>query len=171
VYDVFILGLMIVGITSLVVFSYKIFHSRVYPVGIVRETPAAKEYENTTTLLADFGTALEPDTADIYSYIEIARGEQDEQGIKDYRDTWKVYSKRRLGPQSGRRQYKITLRPNLRQNPSHEREESPLEEEVKLHSKQFEDFEKRLRRLEIESVQKKQEATEEKPQPPQPVVH
>jgi hypothetical protein len=39
VYDVFIFALMIVGISSVVVFSYKIFHSHVYPVGIVRKMP------------------------------------------------------------------------------------------------------------------------------------
>ncbi|HXL09674.1 MAG TPA: hypothetical protein VN966_05595 [Candidatus Bathyarchaeia archaeon] len=180
VYDVFILGLMIVGITSLVVFSYKIFHSRVYPVGIVRRVPAAQEYvDKTSTGLTGF-KSLQTELMSLldkgWSNSEIARDlHLSEQDIKDYlqRATWEVYSKRRLSPQSGKRQYMLALH-NL-EHPLHECEHSALEEEVighgealKLHSR-LEDFEKRIRRLEVESVQKLQEAAEEKPQPPQAV--
>ncbi len=109
---------------------------------------------------------------------EIARDlNLSEADIKDYLlGTWKVYSKRPMRLQLGERQYKLVLRHNLEQNPFHEREDSAIEDEVvehgetlELHSKQFEDLEKRIRRLEIESVQKLQEATEEKPQAPQAV--
>jgi len=41
-YDVFILGLMILGISGAMVFSYKTFHSRIYPVGIVGKVPVAQ---------------------------------------------------------------------------------------------------------------------------------
>jgi len=175
VYDVFILGLMIVGITSLVVFSYKIFHSRVYPVGIVRRVPAAQEdVEDASDVLPDFNTDLQAEfmsllnkgltKSEIAQYLRVS-----EHDIKDHlrRMTWKMYAKR------SQSQHKFVLH-NL-----HLREtafvEPVLEEKVvehgeatKLHSR-LEDIEKRIRRLEVESVQKLQEA-EEKPQSPQ-VVH
>lgn len=175
-YDVFILGLMIVGIMSLVVYSYKIFNSRVYPVGIVRRTPATQEYIDETSAGLGFETGLQPDLMSLldkdWSDTEIARDlNLSEQDIKDYLQrvrNWEVRAKGRIGLQSGRRQYKLALH-HLRQNPLREREESPLEEEVvehgealKIHSKQFEDFEKRIRKLEVESVRKQQEAAEEK---------
>ena len=160
-YDVLILCLMLAGISAVVVYSYKIFRSRVYPVGMVRRVRATQECEDATaSILPDFETAPEHDE---FIRSVVVEGFSDEE----------VFVRRRLGPPSGRRQYILTLRHYLRQTPFHEREDSGLEGEVvehgealKRHSKQFEDFEKRLRRLELESVQKVQEGTEEKPQPP-----
>src|SRR6266576_3418308 len=99
---------MIVGITSLVVFSYKIFHSRVYPVGIVRRVPAAQEYvEEATTRLSDFRTVFEPDDfnrfiAEDYSHREVARElHLSERDVKDYlRVKWNLHTKQRLRSQS-----------------------------------------------------------------------
>ncbi len=158
-----------------------LFHSRVYPVGIVRRVPAAQELVeeasaglsgSTSGLQAELMSLLEKD----WPIEEIARDlHLSEHEIEGHlrRVRLKVYAKqyakqRRLSPQSGKGQYRLAL--HLGETASLEREDAALEEEVKLHSKQFEDFEKRLRRLEIESVQKLQEATEEKLQPPQ-VVH
>jgi len=99
-----------------------------------------------------------------------------EQDVKDYlqRVTWTLYAERRLGLKLGKQQYKLAFLNYWEQKqPSYKpgAEEQGLEEEVvehgealRLHSKQFEDFEKRIRRLEIESVQKLQEATEEQTQ-------
>lgn len=185
-YDVFILCLMLSGILAVVVYSYKIFRSYVYPVGMVRRTPAIQECEDaTTSILPDFETPFEQDEfikaviVEGFSDKELDRDlNLSEADIKDYlqRDTKKVYAKRRLRAHSGWRQYRLVLRHNLEQNPSREEKDSTLEEEIvehgealKIHSKQFEEIEKRIRRLEIESVQKLQEATEEKPRPPQVV--
>ena len=181
-YDVFILGLMIVGITSLVVFSYKIFHSRVYPVGIVRRVPAAQELvDEASAESSGFGAGLEADLMDYlardWSNIEIARDlNLSEQDVKKHlqRVTWALHAKRRSGLKSGKQQYKLALLHYWAQKQPHEPEtEDPaLEKEViehgealKLHSKQLEELEKKMRRLEIKSVQELQEA-EEKPQPP-----
>jgi len=181
VYDVFILVLMIAGIASLVVFSYKVFHSRVYPVGMVRKIPSSQAYIDEAGL-PDFKTESQSELMSLLNKgltnREIARYlAVSEQDVKDrlQRMTWKVYAKRRLrSPQSEKHHVHFYLGKTAVLEPL---EDSALEEEVvehgealKLHSKQFEDFEKRLRRLEIESVQKRQEATEEKPQPPQ-MVH
>ncbi len=175
-YDVFILGLMIVGISSVVVFSYKIFHGRVYPVGMVRRIPVSQENVDKSS---DFQSSFQAELMSLLekdcSIKEIARDlHLSEHEIEGHlqRVRWKVYAKqyakqRRLSPQSGKGQYRLTLR--LGETASLEREDSALEEKVRLHSKQFEDFEKRIRRLETESVQKLQEATEEKPQPAQVV--
>lgn len=178
-YDVFILGLMTVGISSVVVFSYKIFHSRVYPVGIVRRMPVAQECvdERSAELPASprrFQQELMSLLEKEWSIGEIADLHLSETDIEGHLQRVKVFAKnyskqRRPRPQSGREQYRLALR--LGETASLEREDSALEVEVKLHSKQFEDFEKRIRRLEIESVQKVQEAAEEKPQPQPPVVH
>jgi len=166
VYDVFILGLMIVGISTAVVFSYKIFHSRVYPVGMVRRKISVSPED-----VDVFESGLETDVMDYLaretSSRKIADLHLSKQNVKD----WRVYAKRRLGPKS---HYKFPLR--YLQTASLEQEDSALEEEVvehgealKYHSKQLEEIEERIRRLEIESVQKLQEATEEKPQPPRVV--
>jgi hypothetical protein len=184
VYDVFILGLMIVGISGVVVFSYKIFHSRVYPVGIVRRTPTIHEELNNATVraLSDFwATAELPEVSMLegWHYKEIADLRLSEQNIVDYlqRQIRKKYLVPGLGLLLDRREYKNALR-HLGANPFHEREDSPLEEEVvehgealELHSKRLEEIEKRIRRSEVKSVQELQEATEENPQPPQQVVH
>ena len=180
-YDVIILCLMLAGISAVAVFSYKIFRSRVYPVGMVRKIPLLQAYiDERSAGLSDFGNVLE--TGDLKrlmaegcSHEEIATVLHiSEPDVKDLlqRVTRKLYAKGRSGPHSGKRQYYY-----LAENPFHERGDSALEEEVvehgealKLHSKQFEEIDKRIRRLEIESVQKLQEATEEKPQPPR-VVH
>jgi hypothetical protein len=187
VYDVFILGLTIAGISAVVVFSYKIFHSRVYPVGMVRRIPAIQECEDaTTSILPNFETPFEQDElikaviVEGFSDKELARDlNLSAADIKDYlQRTRGLWSKRTLKGQVqvGLRHYRLGIRHNLEQNPFHEREDSPLKKEpvehaeaLKLHSK-LEDFEKRIRRLEIESLEKFQEATEEKPQSPQ-VVH
>lgn len=170
-YDVFILGLMTVGITSLVVFSHKIFRSRIYAVGIVGRVPAAQEYvDEASAESSGFGTGLEADLVDCLA------GDWSEQDVKHLRRlTWELYAKRRFGLKSGRQQYKLALLHYWAQKQPHEPEtEDPdLEKEViehgealKLHSKQLEELEKKMRRLEIKSVQELQEATEEKPQPP-----
>jgi hypothetical protein len=183
---------MIAGITSLVVFSYKIFRSRVYPVGMVRKIPPSQEYLDEPSVGLRFETSIHSDLMSLlhqgWSVTEIARDlNLSEQDIKNYIQrvrNWEVHAKGR-GLQSGWRQYRLVLRHNLEQNPSREGKDSTLEEllrtirtaeeivehgeALKIHSKQFEEIEKRIRRLEIESVQKLQEATEEKPQPPQVV--
>ena len=183
-YDVFILALMMVGISSVVVCSYKIFHSRVHPVGMVRKIPSSPQrVDEASAGLLDLKKSLQAELVSLlgkgWSTEEIARDlHLSEEDIKDYiqRMTWEAYARRGFRVHSGKQQYIVTVGHSLAQNPFHEREESALEEEVveqgealKSHSKQLEEIEKRIRRLEIESVQKLQEATEEKPQPP--VVH
>jgi len=166
VYDVFILGLMTVGITSLVVFSYKIFHSRVYAVGIVRKVPAVQEYVE------------EASAGELISLLN--KGWTNREIAKDLRlpeqeVRYHIHRKLDAKQQTGEQQHKLAIY-YVGQTHLHEREDSALEEEVvehgealKLHSR-IEDIEKRIRRLEVESVQKLQEATEEKLQSPQ-VVH
>ena len=155
-YDMFIPGLMIVGISGVVVFSYKIFHSRVYPVGIVRRMPTAQEeFEDATvkglmavissSALSDSWAAPEPEVSipegwpsdkEIVEIVHLNLSEQDRRfdvlkrlAIKDYlqRKGRKV-----LGRGPGlRRQYKFSIgHLDLSQNPFHVGEGSPLEEEV-----------------------------------------
>jgi hypothetical protein len=175
---------MIVGISGVVVFSYKIFHSRVYPVGMVRKMPVPQEnIEEASTGLSASQSGLQAELMSLlekgWSIKETARDlHHSEQDIlKHYllRMKWKeVYAKRR---QSGGSQFKFALHNlHLGETAILEWEDSALEDEIvehgealKSHSKQFEDLEKRIRRLESESVQKLQEAAEEKPQPPQTV--
>lgn len=171
---------MVVGITSLVVFSYKIFHSRVYPVGMVRKIRTPQE-------VSDFGTDLEADLTDYltrdWSTKEIAEHlHLSEEDVKDYlnRVRWKLYAKQQSGLKSGKQQYRLVLLDYWAQKqPSHKSKtkEHALEKEVvehgetlQFHSERFEEIEKRIRQLEVKSVQELQEATEEKSQPPQ-VVH
>jgi hypothetical protein len=160
VYDVFILCVMAMGISTVVVFSYKIFRSRVYPVGIVRTVPAPKQCADET-----FAAELDDLQKDFQTKITLLMG--DDLSPKDVTDwlntTWRPKS------QSGKQPYKLAVRHHSGQNPSREREDSALEEEIiehgealKLHTKQFEEIEKRIRQLETESVQKLQEAREEK---------
>ena len=173
-YDVFILGLMIVGISSVVVFSYKIFHSRVYPVGIVRRVPAVQlqEYVDEASAESGFGTSFE--AADLIDYlardcsnIEIARYlNLSEQDVKYHlqRVTWALREKRRFALQSGKRQYKLALHLGKAAFLESVLEDEMVEhrEAMKLYSKQLEELEKKIRRLEIKSVQKLQETTENK---------
>lgn len=184
-YDVFIPALMVVGISSLVLLSYKILHSRVYPVGIVRRVPAAQECvdEASTELpgsLSGSQTELISLVAKGWTNKEIARDlNLSEYTVRSrlHRILRKLDAKQQPSSPTVKQQHELAHYYLRQQNPFHEREDSPLEEEVvehgealKLHSKQFEDFEKRIRRLEVESVQKLQEDAEEKPQPTQ-VVH
>jgi hypothetical protein len=169
VYDIFILGLMIAGILSVAVFSYKIFHSRVYPIGVVRKIPASQAFvAETSAELSGLSTSrFEAEVMGLlYKYddssiTEIAHhsGRDIDIGAQLPQLAAKRYTKqRRLSHQSGRVQRRFVV---YWRDP--EREESA--EEIELRSK-LEDFEGRIRRLEIESVQKLQEADEEKPQPP-----
>ncbi len=176
-YDVFILSLMIAAITSLVVFSYKIFHSRVYAVGIVRKVPAVQLQEYVDEASAgDFKGDLQAELMCLlgkgWSNSEIARDlHLSEQDIKNHlrRMTWKMYAKRNQSQHKFALHY-LHFGETAFVEPVLEDEVVEHGEALKLHSKQFEDFEKRIRRLEIESLQKRQEATEDKPQPPH-VVH
>ncbi len=179
-YDAFILVLMIVGISTVVVFSYKIFHSRVYPVGIVRSVPAAQEYaEDASAEPSNLATDFNRLMAEGCSVGDIANNlHLSEQDVKHYiyRVKWDIYSKRRFSSQIGKQQYRLAVR-YRGQKPSDEPETDPdLKKEVsehgealKLHDELFKDIEQRMRKLEVETVQKLQEAAEETPQPPQAV--
>jgi len=163
-YDVFIFGLTILGISTVVVFSYKIFHSRVYPVGMVRKVPESQEY-------ADVG--------------DLRLSAQEQGMYYSQRTAWKKYAKRDLRGRTVKLHYKLSpahYLPHkfetehaftfyLRASAKDPAQKGPVEHEeaLKLHSR-LEDLEKRIRQLEIETVQKVQEAAEEKAQPPH-VVH
>lgn len=160
-YDVLILSVMTVGILAMAVFSYKIFHSRAYPVGMVREIPTS---QHGTLELEDVSDQEGTTQRIFYSDVWAKRHNQE--------TAYGLFEK-------GKKR-KIHLRfygggePSFPEKP----QGSPLEEKVteheealKVYSKQVENLEKRLRRLEAERVQKFQEATEEeKPEAPQ-VVH
>lgn len=223
-YDVFILCLMLAGISAVVVYSYKIFRSRVYPVGMVRGIPAIQECEDATaSILPDFETAPEQDhrlesgrsggqtpsksegyfgASDHPEFNELCAlfiaGELTEQEVSrleehlsECPDCLRYLEKlpqkaaaamgelapKRAPEDSTRKSFDLDSAKKRLLERLPEREDSRLEGEVvehgealKRHSKQFEDFEKRLRRLELESVQKVQEGTEEKSQPPL-IVH
>jgi len=186
VYDVLIFGLMIVGISSLVVFSYKIFHSRVYPVGIVRKVSLTQEYVEKITRVSDFRTALDPDDlnrliSEGWSVGEIAGNlHLSEKDVRNYlrrdyfhRTTWDLHLKRRLSPQMGKEHYKLGLlhfNESEAEDPDIKKEVSEHGEALKLHDKLLKEIEQRMRKLEVESVEKLQEAAEDTPQHPQ-MVH
>jgi hypothetical protein len=177
VYDLFILALMILGISSVVVFSYKIFHSRVYPVGVVRKIPASQE---------DLETLAEPSVfrtqAELMSLLDKECTDEEiaqtvhltAQKIRYYRHRIrrKLDAKQLPSDPTGKHAiYYVGLK-YLRdpEDPALEDEVVEHGEALKIQARQFEAFEKRLRRLEVESVKKLQEAAEEQPQAP-PVVH
>ncbi len=174
---------MLSGISALVVYSYKIFRSRVYAVGMVWKIPALQTYiDESSSDLPDFNSGFQVELKSLLDESWLNKAtvldlNVSQREAEDYlqRIVKGAYTKRRRSLQPGRQQDTLVLR-KLGKKPAEECEETALEEEViqhgealKLHSKQFEEIEKRIRRLEIESVQKLQEATEEKPRPPQVV--
>jgi hypothetical protein len=167
-YDVFIFTLTILGISAVVVFSYKIFHSRVYPVGIVRKVSAQREEE----------TAILPYLMTGADVAGIVPEDWSSGGISvDLKLSGKTVAYYILKHQLSGRQDKAVLIRSLRNKYLHGRPEdlalakeaAEREEALKLRSR-IEDMEKRIRELEIKSVQQLQETAEETLQPPQ-VVH
>jgi hypothetical protein len=181
-YDVLIFGLMILGISTAVVFSYKIAHSSVYPVGMVRKMPSSQD-SGEGALACE--SAPPADLIDFATEGEIIRhANVSEQTVRKYvyRMALRESAKQHLKGQIRKLQpIKIVLFQDRWETPFRgpEPEDVALEKEVAEHSEtleyhsiSFAALEKRVRKLEVESVKKSQEIAKEKAQVLQPeTVH
>lgn len=187
VYDVFIFSLTVLGIVTALVYSHKIAHSRVYPVGMVRKMPAAspaqERVDEITVHLPD--SLLQGDiielvakglsNSDIAKDLHISESEVKRcihrlalgASVKKKAANWQIFADKEFG----------TFQPRLRQPLLHaerltlEAEVTEQSEILEHHLNLFADLEKRVRRLEVEKVRMSQEAAaEEKPHPPQAEV-
>jgi hypothetical protein len=168
-YDALIIILMIAGISTALVYSYKITHSRVYPVGMVREFPdALKSIEIPTK---------QPTVKTTPIVWEVA----------PEKDAWRCEScglvqPRKKGFQCRRCKQISSLQATvaiekMEESLANEPDQVALGRDVaehsqalKLYSRMFKDLEKRIRQLEVEAVQKSQEAAQENPRQ-QELIH
>ncbi len=159
VYDAFILSLTILGIASVVVFSYKIAHSRLYPVGIVRKLPGSRKPIDEAA--AQLGGLVDVPPEQIAAAapirVEPAPGKEmwrcEKCGLLQYRG--KDFQCRRCDPMATQGGH-FAL----------EKEIAEHGEALKLQRKLVKDLEKRIRQLEVELVKKSQEAAGDKPRLP-----
>ena len=170
VYDAFILSLAIIGIVGVLVFSHKIAYSRVYPIGIVRKWPESRKSIDDTRTQPDTQVAGPPEQpvlappleADLVAGTEVWRCEKC--GLVQHRG--KDFRCRRCKQLSN---MAAKMRSGDKEDPrTNEGGRLPLDKQVaehgktlELHDKLFEQFETRIRQLEVESVQKSQETGEQ----------
>ena len=145
---------MTVGILSMAVLSYKIFHSRVYPVGMVREIPIPQDVLN-----------REEVERIAYSDVWVKRHKH---GIANSLFEKDAKQFKTCSPYYGGGEPSVSQKP---QDSTLEEKVTEHEEALKVYSKQVENLEKRLRRFETERMQKLQEADEEKFLQPPETVH
>ena len=165
-YDVFIVSLMMAGITGIVVYSYKIAHSRVYPVGIVRSMPKARPLDPEASRSLDdglraFRVAENALSADVLDYA-----------LRELRYatvTKEDFPLLLHGP--------LKIRGRVTRPSSPEEDKSAIEKKVaeqgealKQYSKMLRELDKRVRQLETDSVEKLQETIEESAQTPK-MIH
>jgi hypothetical protein len=172
-YDAFIFVLTAVGIVTVIVYSYKINHSRVSPIGMVRSL--SDPLESVQPL------ATEQQIVEIDSALLKATA---------WKESWRCESCGLIQPRGKDSQcrrckkhavFQMTM--SLERIPEDssidESGQLALEGEIaehgetlKEHDKIFRNFEKRIRQLELESLQKSQEYAEERPGISQPrTVH
>jgi hypothetical protein len=163
-YDAFIFTLTLVGIVTVLVYSYKIAHSRVYPVGIVREISNPEK-----------SVDLPPEQVEAAAAARVIA----------WREMWCCEHCGLVQPRGKepygkdfqcRRCKEVAVSPfatvgmmgkslaNESEQVAHEREFAEHAEALKHLTKMSSDFEKRIRKLEVEAVRQSQEAAEEKPQ-------
>lgn len=156
-YDVFILSLALIGIVGVLVFSYKITHSSVYPVGVLEKSSLHNESINKDEAeLRRVGLS----ESDWLTWRNVAKTSIDiENAFQSEweRDKCSVYE---FTMPTGIR-LNTTRGDKLRQEPTRETEQSKIEREVAEQKKALKAIENRVRQLELDSVQKSQEAGEE----------
>ena len=177
-YDLFILCLMTAAILTVLVSSFKIFRSRVYPIGMVRKVPVPSK---PAEILPEFSSEDDFQEELLRFFLDKGCSNSEafenlylsERGVKDFQQARLFYTKQRLWPKS-----KLAFRYHRsRRDPLDEHEDTAISTEdivkhgeVRKLNAKVENMEKRIRQLEIESLEKVQAAIEE--QTPQvPLVH
>jgi hypothetical protein len=169
-YDVFIFTLTVAGLVTVLVFSYKIAQSPVYPVGIVRPPPTQQplleliERQEVARLRAE-----------AYRAAAGKRFKFTQKGFLIPRDLTEFQI---VLPEHAASKEHVWVVPVdegvvlVDRDSAIEMEVAGHGEHLSDHDKQLTAFEKRLRRLEVESVKKLQEAAEGMPQATQAeIVH
>jgi hypothetical protein len=162
-YDAFILTLSALGIATVLVYSYKIAHSPLRTVGIVRELPESQK--SGVDSIRHAGSTGSPMWSMSANGKETWRCEGC--GLVQSRST--DFQCRRCKEKSALRfvmAYEIVgdSGPDESAQSALEGEVAQHGETLKAHSRLFKDIEKRLRQVELESVKRSQEAVEEHPQ-------
>ncbi len=152
-YDLCISGLIATGILGIVVFSFKMAHSRVYPIGIIPKVATPQKDLMTPDL-------LKPITKEALHYV------WHERYLQKLRDE-KTFTRVIMTADSEGQEWDLKLREILQQpRPSSGEKHAKLEEKVTEHDEALKLLEKRIRQLEVSSAEKS-EAVPEESQPSQ----
>jgi len=160
-YDTFILSLTVMSIVGALVCSYKLRHSPIYPVGIVRETPGRPSDSRPSSEDLE----LQPDPDAIRKAAYPSRYFFDEMSEKDL---WRCENCAlvQIAPKDlmcRRCDHPLTSEPKS-ENSLVGHGGSALQKKLSQQDRKLESLETRVRRLEVDSVERSREIPEEKPQ-------
>ncbi len=185
-YDIILFGLTAAGILTVAIYSYKVAHSRVYPIGIVRRTPSRSVAEDRpiTIYIDESGEpcGLATDFENNVEGLRNAEIAQDlgvsEETVAQYRrqsvklktgvgKTFQAFSVH--GGGTAWRQHFMPRWYSVQFDLSPQKQDPTLEKKVAEQGQALRALEQRIRELEVQSVQSVLEPQEsDAPQAPQP---